>query len=500
MTALRIAHLLRYEPRLFAQKAWQRLKRLWCYVGATRGALSKSRASIGRPAPADSAGLLSLLADALPVVILEKRKDFVACGIRAADVPALLTRINQYLPNANPLIDGRASSLRLAALLRGSHTAASISFRTPSGSDRRLWRFDVYEPTDAGNYVRRNESNVTAGVLYDDVFDRPGISDLTLRMPELSRRTNNLPIDIVYAWVDSKDPAWRRAFEGATQPDLTNGDAIADSRFHSSDELRYSLRSVDRYLPWVGTIHIVSNCSPPDWLDAGHARLHWVRHEEILDEACLPTFNSHAIEASLHRVPGVAENFLYFNDDFFAFEALTPADFVNENGTLNANLEPLAVVNSEVDPSAPDYLNAARNGAKLLYERHGYYPARLHMHAPYSLSRSLLEQLEGEFESAVGITRRTHFRSMSDISVASFLAHHYGFMRREVVYAGYPTELITSSDPFFALKMRSIASAAEKPKIVCLNEGGAPSTRWRRQLARFMAEQFPVPAPWERNT
>ena len=181
-------------------------------------------------------------------------------------------------------------------------------------------------------------------------------------------------------------------------------------------------------------------------------------------------------------MPGLAENFLYFNDDFFAFNALTPADFVNENGTLNANLEPLAVVNSEVDPASPDYLNAARNGAKLLYKRYGYYPTRLHMHAPYSLSRSLLEQLEGEFEEAVNLTRRARFRSITDISVASFLAHHYGFMRREVVYADYPTDFVKSNDPFFALKMRRIASATEKPKIVCLNEGGTPSARWRRHL------------------
>ncbi|HJX10495.1 MAG TPA: stealth conserved region 3 domain-containing protein [Candidatus Binatia bacterium] len=433
------------------------------------------------------------------MVILEKRKDFVACGIRAADVPTLLAGIKQYLPNANPLIDGRASSLGVAALLRGSHGAVRISLEFPAGSGCTLWRFDVYDPSEAGSYVSRSGSNIIAGVLYDDVFDRPGISDLTVRMPELRQRINNLPIDIVYTWVDSKDPAWRRAFEEADRRP-TNGDAFADGRFHSSDELRYSLRSVRTYLPWAGTIHIVSNCSPPDWLDAGHARFHWVRHEEILDEACLPTFNSHAIEASLHCVPGVAENFLYFNDDFFALDALTPADFVNENGTLNANLEPLAVVNSEVDPSAPDYLNAARNGAKLLYERHGYYPTRLHRHAPYSLSRPLLEQLEGEFQSAVNITRRARFRSTTDISMASFLAHHYGFMRREVVYAGYPTELVNSNDPFFALQMRRVASAAEKPKIVCLNEGGAPSARWRRQLARFMAEQFPVPAHWERNT
>ena len=497
MTARRTTHLLWHEPRLFVRKVWQRIKLWRRYAGAARAALAKSRTE---PAsPAEGADVPSLLARALPVVILERRRNFVACGVRAVDVPALLASVTENLPQARLLIDGRRpASLRMAALVRESHRATSISVYTPSNADQTLWQFDVYDHIEAGTYVARRKSDAVVSVLYGGLLDRPGVNDLVLRMPELARRTDRIPIDIVYAWVDSRDPAWRKAFAEATPPDLAKGgDAVADGRFHSTDELRYSLRSVFTHLPWASTIHIVSNCSPPAWLDAGHPRLRWVRHEEMLEGSCLPTFNSHAIEASLHRIAGVTENFLYFNDDFFALNALTPADFVNENGTLNANLETLAVVNSQAEPDAPDYLNAARNGAKLLYQRHGYYPTRLHMHAPYSLKRSLLEQLEAEFGQAVDMTRRARFRSLTDLSVASFLAHHYGFVRREVVYAGYPTELVTSNDPFFALNMRRIAQAAEKPKIVCLNEGGTPSRRWRRQLARFMTKQFPRPAPWE---
>jgi len=503
MSARRTAHLLRTEPRLFLRKAWQRLKLWRGYAGAARRALAGAKAG-----PAELPGntdiedrdILPLLAGSVPVVILERRRHFVACGVRAVDVPVLLANIMTRLPQARPLVDGKPASLRLADLLRETVRAKSISFCTSSNADRIVWQFSIYDPEETGTHVSRRGSDVIGSVLYDGLLDRPGVTDLTLHMPELSRHTNTLPIDIVYAWVDSKDPAWKKAFAETRPPDLADGsDTIADSRFHSSGELRYSLRSVVMHLPWFSTIHIVSNCSPPAWLDPDHPQLRWVRHEEMLDRACLPTFNSHAIEASLHRIPGVTENFLYFNDDVFALDALTPAEFVNENGTLNANLEPKAVVNSEADPKAPDYLNAARNGAKLLYQRYGYYPTRLHMHAPHSLKRSLLEQLEAEFEQALDMTRRARFRSITDLSVASFLAHHYGFVRREVVYAGYPTEFVTSSAPFFALNMRRIAGAAVKPKIVCLNETGTPSRRWRRELVRFMTQQFPVSAPWERD-
>ncbi|MGE3528921.1 MAG: stealth conserved region 3 domain-containing protein [Methyloceanibacter sp.] len=447
---------------------------------------------------AEGADPLLTLSGVLPVVVIERRNNFVACGIRAADAPLLLEHIRRHLPDVRLLVDGRPASPSIAALFRDARKATAIDLVARPGE--AVWRFILYDPSVSGGYVSRRSDQAVGGVLYGEVLTRAEIDDLTQRMPELVRRVNSLPIDLVYAFVDSNDPEWRKTFAAARSRQGTGrGDAAAEGRFYSSDELRYSLRSVALHAPWAGTIHIVSNCRPPAWLDAGHARLRWVPHDQILDADCLPTFNSHAIEASLHRVPGVTEHFLYLNDDFFALDTLAPSDFVNENGTLNANLEPLGVVNSTLDEAAPDYLNAARNGADLLQLRYGYYPTRLHKHAPYSLKRSLLEQLEGEFADAVAMTRRAQFRSLADISVASFLAHHYGFARREVTYAGYPAELVSSSDPFFALGMRRLARAAPKPRIVCLNEGGTPSARWRRLLSRFMHEQFPIPAPWERE-
>jgi hypothetical protein len=204
----------------------------------------------------------------------------------------------------------------------------------------------------------------------------------------------------------------------------------------------------------------------------------------------------------LHEIPDLTEHFLYFNDDFFAFDTLAPADFVNENGTLNANLEERSVVNSPVDPRAPDYLNAARNAARLLFERYGYYPARLHKHAPYSLSLSLLRELEAEFRPAFNKTRDARFRSGTDINVASFMAYHYGFIKRAVVYGSYSAEHIQSNDPFSLPRLQTFARADRPPKVICINESGipAPSKRWRRQVTNLLANKFFRPAPWERQS
>ena len=71
----------------------------------------------------------------------------------------------------------------------------------------------------------------------------------------------------------------------------------------------------------------------PTWLNTGDPRLHIVRHSQIFSStANLPTFNSHALESSLHRIPGLAEHFIYANDDMFLNNNVSPLTFFTPDG------------------------------------------------------------------------------------------------------------------------------------------------------------------------
>ena len=135
------------------------------------------------------------------------------------------------------------------------------------------------------------------------------------------------PVDVVYTWVDGDDPEWDAArearisgMEGTAQTREASGRA----RFISRDELRYSLRSVHLFAPWVRNIYVVTSGQVPAWLALDHPGVTVVPHAEIMPADALPTFNSHAIETSLHHIPGLAEHWLYFNDDFFLGRPLRP--------------------------------------------------------------------------------------------------------------------------------------------------------------------------------
>lgn len=132
------------------------------------------------------------------------------------------------------------------------------------------------------------------------------------------------PVDIVVPWVDSSDPVWRKEYEKYTAGTTSDN---SEARYRDWDIFNYWFRGVDEYLPWVRKIHFVTFGHIPEWLDTKNPRINIVRHEDFIPEKYLPTFSSHTIELNMHRIPGLSEQFIYFNDDIYVTGPLEKTDF-----------------------------------------------------------------------------------------------------------------------------------------------------------------------------
>ena len=145
------------------------------------------------------------------------------------------------------------------------------------------------------------------------------------------------PIDIVYTWVDDTDINWqahRKKHAIEYQPLLNNLDANTKNRYRNRDELKYSLRSIYKFASFVNHIYIVTSGQRPSWLK-DDPKITLIDHQEIFpNKSDLPTFNSQAIEANLHRIPNLSEKFIYFNDDFFLGRCVVPEDFFSRSGKI----------------------------------------------------------------------------------------------------------------------------------------------------------------------
>ena len=136
-------------------------------------------------------------------------------------------------------------------------------------------------------------------------------------------------IDVVIPWVDGNDPEWQRVYKDYS-PQSNTRDSNTVARYRDWDNLQYLFRGIEQFMPWVRRVHLVTSGQKPSWLNLDAPKLHFVRHEDFIPADCLPTFSVRPIELNLHRIEGLAEHFIYFNDDFFVVKPIKPTIFFRD--------------------------------------------------------------------------------------------------------------------------------------------------------------------------
>ena len=301
------------------------------------------------------------------------------------------------------------------------------------------------------------------------------------------------PVDIVYTWVNKDDAKWQEKWNESFPDQKINND-----RFSSKDELKFSLRALCKYLPWYRKIFIVSNCEKPSWLKDNN-RVVWVDHSEIYpDKEVLPIFNSHSIESVLHNIPGLSENFIYFNDDVFVNQPCYFNDFFDEIGRSISYLEPYGMVSeNSIYESRKDYLLPAVCSQKLVKKEYpGYLAVRLHKHTPHVLKKSILQEMEGKFSLEFNRTRVSKIRSSDDINITSFLYHHYSLASGRAVHG---------DANYLIVRPRNINNLTEKNirtyKFLCFNDGdgSADDDGYIKNFNSLMAKLYPKLGDFEKQ-
>ena len=135
-------------------------------------------------------------------------------------------------------------------------------------------------------------------------------------------------IDFVLTYLDANDIEWQKEKNKYT-PGATSD--VNTNRYREWDNLQFFFRSIDKFAPWVRKIHIVTWGHIPSWLNVEHPKINIVNHKDYLPKEWLPTFSSRCIDMNLHRIPDLAEQFVYFNDDMFLTGAVEP-EFFFKNG------------------------------------------------------------------------------------------------------------------------------------------------------------------------
>ncbi len=168
-----------------------------------------------------------------------------------------------------------------------------------------------------------------------------------------------MDIDFVITWVDMNDPKWQAKFSKYSNNKNNTKNGVSEARFRDNGFLKYWFRGVEKFAPWVRKIHFVTDGQKPEWLDASNPKINLVNHEDFIPEQFLPTYNSVVIERYMYRIPGLAEHFVYFNDDFYIINNIGKERFF-QNGL------PCDIAVFDYNPSWSQWYVRIKNNIKII--------------------------------------------------------------------------------------------------------------------------------------
>lgn len=178
----------------------------------------------------------------------------------------------------------------------------------------------------------------------------------------MKKETNNEKIDFVIIWVDGNDNEWQK--EKAKYSPDKNVDS-RNIRYRDWENLKYWFRGVERFAPWVNKIYFVTCGHYPEWLNKDNPKLVCVKHSDYMPAEYLPTFSSHPIELNLHRIKGLSEQFVYFNDDTFIIDKVKSSDyFKNKMPCSRAIFQPSNSAGTD------ETFIAVKNNVNIIINRH----------------------------------------------------------------------------------------------------------------------------------
>lgn len=148
-----------------------------------------------------------------------------------------------------------------------------------------------------------------------------------------------------------------------------------------NEELRYSLRSVEKNFPHRKVWFIggkPDGLNPDEWMKVNqNARSKWGNTSGLLRNACINN--------------EITESFVLFNDDFFVMQPVTNLPYYSD-GTLVDKIKEL----KQRNPNGSNYITRIQYTLKML-EKQGFPTANYAMHMPMMINRAEMRETFKEF-------------------------------------------------------------------------------------------------------
>ena len=334
-------------------------------------------------------------------------------------------------------------------------------------------------------------------------------------------KNENYKIDLVYLWCEDNPQReklrneLKEKFGILENKNTNNPDSLTKSRFVSNDELKYSLRSVEKYASWINKIYIITDNQVPKWLNLKHPKIKIVDHKEIMPESARPSFNSNAIEHCISNIKDLNEHFLYANDDMMFGNYVKPEDFF-KNG------KPIYILEQRVKMDRKStYTQAIINGYRLFKKQFSNhrdvildelllrYPH--HNIDPYL--KSSVKKTQEVFKNEIDTCINSLFRSNTDIE--RIIYTFYALANNEAYYKIKKSNNIFNIKSIITKKNKqpisyytnvhkgvrkknNLIKKLNKYKMFCINDNELTTEKDRKVYKNIMERIFPDKSSFEK--
>jgi hypothetical protein len=313
------------------------------------------------------------------------------------------------------------------------------------------------------------------------------------------------PIDVVYTWVDD---SWPGYLELASQYANTPHDKNPNRTRDNIDVLRYSLRSLCKYMPWVRNIYLFSmRPQIPPWLNVDHPRIHIVHHDEVMPPEVVPTFNSFAILSYMHLLKGLSERFIYICDDFLMGAPVEIGDLIDANNKDAMYFKPAFAPNpSHMHSDKKSPWDAGRAYTNSLLDTEYGFKKRYDVgHVPTLFRRFILQEMIEKWPEDVTRTRQCRFRAKYNV-VPEFMYPHYA-VQKEIAVA-LPRKTYRESAHYVSIENSGLKARfdtwllkSRNPKFFALNDsfGQTPNPRVEQRWRDCLSQLYPDACEFEKS-
>ncbi|MCM1530956.1 MAG: stealth family protein [Ruminococcus flavefaciens] len=308
-------------------------------------------------------------------------------------------------------------------------------------------------------------------------------------------------IDLVYLWVDGNDPKWRAKRNTALGKADVNTPENCKGRYSDNDELKYNLRSVSIYAPWIRKIFIVTDDQIPQWLNTSNPKVQIVDISDILPAQSLPCFNSNIIEHFLYRIPDLSEHFLYANDDMFLNRPVSPSTFYTPEGLPIMRLYRrrfrklfLYYRTHILKKNLEHYIQAIKNSAVIVKRKYGrYFNSKPHHNIDAFLKSDYMDTAN-IFKEDISSTLSNHLRSTNDVQRIIYTYAALAKKRAKLQYVSQKTSFR------FPIHKHELYQEIEKynPTFFCMNDSQFASDSDGIRAAEYLQHRFPEKSKFEK--